>query len=206
MSYPAAGVPAPPPPRGKGMLITGAVLLGLGIVGIVLGIVMTVNAATSLLSKIGAAQTAPATFTSQLDGGSTYAVYEATQGTGAATTVQPTAISVTGPSGAVTVSKTGATVNSVGDNNQNYAEVALFTPPTTGSYTITVAGNGAVVAVAPALSTAAKGFAWIVAVIFGGLFAVVGLILLIIGAVRRSSSRRAQPSQFGGPPGAAPAR
>lgn len=205
MSYNPTGAPTAPPPRGKGMLITGAVLLAIGIIGIILGIVMTVNAATSLLSKIGAPQTAPATFTSQLDGGSTYAIYEATAGTGAATTVAPTAISVTGPSGAVAVSKTGGTV-SVTDNNQHFAEVAVFTPPATGSYTIAVAGNGTVVAMAPALSTAAKGFAWIVAVIVGGLFAVVGLILLIIGAVRRSSSRRPPAGQFGGPPGAAPVR
>ena len=192
--------PAAPPLRGKGALLTGAVLLVIGAVAIIVGIVLTANAASSVLdnNKIGSAQTAPATFTNQLDGGTTYAVYEATQGVNGTTAVQPADISVTGPSGPVTISKTSGTVNTTGADNKTYAEVATFDPPTTGSYTIAVATKGSVVAVAPALSTAAKGVAWIVAVVLGGFVALIGLILIIIGAVRRSSSRNTQQDAFGG--------
>ncbi len=191
MTYDRTGAPAAPPQRGKGTLITGVVLLVIGAVGIIVGIVLTASAASSVLdnNKIGSAQTAPATFTSQLDSGTTYAIYEATQGVNGTTAVQPADISVTGPSGPVTISMTSGTVNTTGADNKNYAEVATFDPPTTGSYNIAVATKGSLVAVAPALSTVAKGVAWIVAVVLGSLVAIIGLILIIIGAVRRSSSR-----------------
>jgi hypothetical protein len=111
--------------------------------------------------------------------------------------VQTGDIRVTGPSGPVTSSKTSGSVKTTGADNKIYAEVATFDPPTTGSYTIAVATNGPVVAVAPALSTAAKGVAWIVAVILGSVVALIGLILIIIGAVRRSSSRNNRQDAFG---------
>ncbi len=180
------------PARGKGMLITGAVLLLLGIVAIIVSIVMTAGAATSLVSRISAPQIAPTTFTSQLDGGSTYAVYESVPGAGSVTVVQAGDIAVTGPAGPVTVTKTNGTATTVGNGNMSFAEVATFTPPASGSYTIEVATQGAAVAVAPAVSTAAKGFAWLAAIIPGILFAFVGFILLIVGAVQRSSSRKQQ--------------
>ena len=197
MTYDQTPAPTGTPGRGKGLLITGAVLLVIGAVAVILGIVLTANAASTVLdnNKISSAQTAPATFTSQLDGGTTYAIYEATQG---GTTVQTTDIKVTGPSGPVAISKTNGTVNTTGTDNQTYAEVATFDPSTTGSYTIAVATNGPVVAVAPALSTAAKGIAWIVAVVLGSFVALIGLILVIIGAARRSSSRKEQQAAFGG--------
>lgn len=99
-------------------------------------------------------------------------------------------ITVTGPSGAVvTVTKTGDEVSVVGDGNKRYAEVATFDSGTAGSYTIKVASEGSLVAVAPALSTAAKGLAWIVAIILGAVVALIGLVLIVVGALRRSSSR-----------------
>jgi hypothetical protein len=176
--------------RGKGTLITGTVLLVLGLAVIVVSIVMTAGAATSLVTQIGAAQTAPTTLNSQLNGGTTYAVYEVAQG--GAATVQPADITVTGPSGPVPVANSNATVTANGQGNQNFTEVATFTPPSTGSYAVAVATKGALVAVAPALSTAAKGVAWIAAIIPGVLFALIGVILLIVGAVQRSSSRKRQ--------------
>ena len=177
--------------RGKGTLITGVVLLVIGAAAIITGIILAGNAVTSVLdsSRISSAQTAPATFTTQLEEGTTYAIYEATPG---GATVQTGDIVVTGPSGPVTVTETSGTVNTTGAGNKNYAEVATFDPPTTDSYTIAVATKGSVVAVAPALSTLAKGIAWIAAVVLGSIVAIIGLILIIIGAVRRSSSRNMQ--------------
>lgn len=198
MTYDLTGAPALPPLRGKGTLITGAVLLILGLVGIILGIVMTASAATSLLTQIGTPQTSPASFVRQLDGGTTYGIYEETAG-GRGTVddpflgnVQPGDITVTGPSGPVVVSGTGSSVNTVGDGTQLFAEIATFDPPTSGTYTIEITTAGSLVAVAPSLSSAAKGLAWIAAIVIGGLIALLGVILLIVGAVQRSSSRKKQ--------------
>lgn len=191
MTYDQTHASAAPPMRGKGTLITGVVLLVIGAAAIITGIILAGNAVTSVLdsSRISSAQTAPATFTTQLEEGTTYAIYEATPG---GATVQTGDIVVTGPSGPVTVTKTSGTFNTTGADNKNYAEVATFDPPTTDSYTIAVATKGSVVAVAPALSTVAKGIAWIAAVVLGSIVAIIGLILIIIGAVRRSSSRNMQ--------------
>ncbi len=190
-----------PRSRGKGALITGVVLLVIGLVAVVVGIILTTRAASTVLdnARIAAAQTAPATLTSQLDGGTTYAVYQAIDGIDGSTTAQPADITVTGPSGTVAVTKTDGTAETTGADNKIYAEVATFDTPGAGSYSVAVATNGSLVAVAPALSTAAKGVAWIVAIILGSLVAVVGVVLIIIGAARRSSSRTRPPAAPGGP-------
>lgn len=186
------GASAVPALRGKGTLVMGAVLLALGLAAIILGIAVTAGTAKSLSGQqIGTPQTSPTTFTSELDSFRTYAVYEATDARSG--NAQPGDITVTGPSGAVvTVTKTSDEVSVVGDGNKRYAEVAIFDSGTSGSYTVKVASEGSLVAVAPALSTAAKGLAWIVAVILGAVLALVGLVLIIVGVVRRSSSRSKQ--------------
>jgi hypothetical protein len=75
-----------------------------------------------------------------------------------------------------------------GEGGQTFTEVANFTIGTSGSFTIKVATEGAVVAVAPSVATEAKGFAWIVGVVVGPLLGLVGLIVLIVGFVQRSKS------------------
>ncbi len=98
MTYDQTRASAAPPTRGKGTLITGLVLLAIGAVAIITGIILAGNAVSSVLdsSRISSAQTAPATLTTQLDGGTTYAIYEVTP---AGATVQAGDIVVTGPSG-----------------------------------------------------------------------------------------------------------
>ncbi|MFN8158563.1 MAG: DUF2510 domain-containing protein [Candidatus Nanopelagicales bacterium] len=204
MTYDLTGAPTPPPLRGKGTLITGVVLLLLGLLLVIIGIVATATAASGLIGQIGSPQTAPTSFTRQLDGGTTYAVYEETTGgTGTADdpfigNVQPGDIKVTGPSGAVTVTDTGNNVNTVGDGSKLFAEVATFDPPSTGSYTIEVATQGSLVAVAPSLSSVGKAVVWLGLIGIGGLLALVGLILVIVGAVQRSSSRKKQREALAG--------
>jgi hypothetical protein len=97
-------------------------------------------------------------------------------------------------------------VSATGDGNKRYVEVATFDIGTSGASTIEVASEGSLVAVAPALSTAAKGLARFVAIIVGGLMAVPGVILIIVGAVQRSSSRKEQQAALGGPAAANPSR
>ncbi len=59
MTYDLTGAPTPPPLRGKGTLITGVVLLLLGLLLVIIGIVATATAASGLIGQIGSPQTAP---------------------------------------------------------------------------------------------------------------------------------------------------
>ncbi|MCB0906431.1 MAG: hypothetical protein KDB63_04855 [Nocardioidaceae bacterium] len=197
MSYPPpppAMSSSVPPLRGKGMLVTGTVFLVLGLVAIVLGIIMTARALASLSDDIGTAQAAPTTVTRTFDGGKTYAVYAAD-----GVTVPVGDIEVTGDAGPVTVSATTVDGN-VGVSGTNYSEVATFTPAETGSYDVTVSTDGATIAVAPSLTSAAKSLIWLIAVVAGGLMAFLGVIFLIIGAVQRSGSKKRQRAAMGGQP------
>jgi hypothetical protein len=201
--------PEPPKPKGKGLIISGAVLLVLGLVLGVAGIAGTIGAATRLVSSLGTPTATPATITKTLDAGTTYAVYaEATAGTG--TTDDPftadvsvSDISVTGPDGSsVPVNDISSSVTQTIDNNGGtFGAVGTFTPPITGEYTVKVAGSGASVAVAPDVLSIGKSFASIALIPVGFLVGLVGLILLIVGLVRRSSSKRAlaQPGYATGP-------
>lgn len=204
MTYDLTGAAPAPPLRGKGTLITGVVLLVLGLLAVIVGGVLTATTASGLIGQIGEPQTSPTSFTRVLDAGTTYAVWEETAGgTGTADdpflgNVEPGDITVTGPSGPVAVSGTGNNVNTVGDGKQLFAEVATFAPPTTGSYTIQVATTGSLVSVAPAASSIGKAAAWLTLIGLGVLLGLVGLVLLIVGAVQRSSSKRKQREAMGG--------
>lgn len=197
MSYQAPQPPLPPMPsvpplRGKGTLVTGTVLLVLGLIGIVAGIILTANALSSLSDKVGTAENTPTTITRNLDSGTTYAVYAAEGGS-----VSAGDIEVSGPSGSVSL-KDPSVTSSVDVSGTNYSEVVTFDPPKTGDYDVTVSSEGAVVAVAPSLSSAAKGLAWIAGIFVGGLLAFLGVILLLIGAIQRSSSKKKQRAAMGG--------
>jgi hypothetical protein len=201
--------PAPPKPKGKGLIISGAVLLVLGLVLGIVGIAGTVGAAAKLVSSLGTPTTTPATITKTFDAGTTYAVYaEATGGSG--TTEDPftsdvtvSDISVTGPGGgSVPVSDISSSITQTVDSNGGtFGAVGTFTPPTTGEYTVNVGGSGASVVVAPDVLSIGKSFALAALIPVGILVGLVGLILLIVGLVRRSSSKRqlAQPGFATGP-------
>lgn len=176
------------PRAGRGMLRTGIVLLVIGVVALVLGTVFTRNAVASLTGQVGSPQQTPATITRQLDALTTYAVYAAS---GSGPAVRAADVSVTSDSGFIlTVTPSGDTVRVNAPDGKTYSEVATFDIGTSGTFTIKVASEGSTVTVAPALSTAAKGLAWIVAIGLGALLAFVGLVLAVIGAVRRSAARR----------------
>lgn len=175
--------------RGKGALITGAVLLVLGVALVVVGIVRTDDTAKALADiQIGSSQTTPATFTSELDSFTTYAVYE--QSDAGSGTVSATDITVTNSKGdPTTVNETTDDSATTGDGGKRFVAVANFTTGTASTFTIEVATDGAVVAVAPSASTVSKGFVGTAGVVIGLLVGLLGIILLILGAARRASSR-----------------
>ncbi len=189
MTNDLTATPTAPPKGGKGALITGAVLLVLGILATVLGVAVVGNCVEGDHRHPGRRLAdRPDHDHHPLDAATTYAVYEAADaGKG---TVQAADVTVTNAAGdPVTVTKTTDSVSATGKDGKNYVEVANFTIGTSDTFTITVATQGAVVAVAPSLSTASKGTAFFAAIILGILLGIVGIILLIVGAVRRSSSR-----------------
>jgi hypothetical protein len=75
-----------------------------------------------------------------------------------------------------------------GDGGAEFTEIATFIIGTSGEFTVKVATADTTVAVAPSLSVEAQGFAWGAAAIVGVILGLVGLILIIVGAVQRSRS------------------
>ena len=182
-----------PPKRGKGAIITGLVLLAVGIVMAIGGIVAFASAA-SLLSGLGTPQTTPVEIPKTLDGGTTYAVYEqASSGTGTSGdpyigSIQPGDVTVQATDGtAVIVTDSSSLSQTFSDGSKNYVVVATFDPPVSGEYVVTVKTEGATVIVAPSLTAVAKALPWLALIGVGALLALAGLIVFIVGIVRRSS-------------------
>ncbi|MGE3811899.1 MAG: hypothetical protein AB7I24_10145 [Candidatus Nanopelagicales bacterium] len=175
------------PKRGKGTLTAGVVLLVLGILATFLGIAVFGGTAKEIAgTTVSAPKPAPAEFKEQLNANTTYAVYEQTNG---ATTVKPADVTVTAADGtALTVSPASSSAVVKGDGGAEFTEIATFIIGTSGEFTVKVATADTTVAVAPSLSVEAQGFAWGAAAIVGVILGLVGLILIIVGAVQRSRS------------------
>jgi len=183
-----------PPKRGKGAIITGLVLLAVGIVMAIGGIVAFGASAASLLSGLGSPQTTPVEIPKTLDGGTTYAVYEQASG-GSGTTgdpyigsIQPGEVTVQATDGtAVIVTDSPSLSQTFSDGSKNYVVVATFDPPVSGQYVVNVKTEGATVIVAPSLTAVAKALPWLALIGVGALLALAGLIVFIVGIVRRGS-------------------
>jgi flagellar basal body-associated protein FliL len=201
--------PIPIKTKGKGAIITGLVLLVVGIVVAVVGIVALVSSASNLVTEFGDTYDTPNTITRSLTAGTTYLVYEQTTGTTSRpgpTSVTPSDVTVTGPDGAsVPVRAPGTQFSQSFDGGpgEHYVGVAQFDPPTTGTYDIAVATEGATVTVAPSFTAIGKALSWIALIVLGALLGLAGLITLIVGLVRRSSSRKPQVAYAAPPAGAA---
>ncbi|TAK70260.1 MAG: DUF2510 domain-containing protein [Actinomycetota bacterium] len=195
---------APQPRKGKTALITGAVLLAVSIVIGVIGVVGVVATAKRLLNAFGDPFQTPAQVTVSLDAGKTYAVFSRL---GARyDSISPAEVSVRAPNGStVPVRDPGSGGDSFTTDGYTYLATATFVAPTSGAYSVSVQTAGAVAVVAPTfgnfLSTAVFGLLVGLAVLIG----IAAVVLLIVGAVRRSSSRRpATPLAQAGPGQALP--
>ena len=173
------------PTPGKGALIAGAVLLVLGIVATFLGVAVFGGTAKEIAgTTVSNPAATPAEIIGDLEAATTYAVYEETD---SATTITPADVKVTAEDGtALTVGDPASSTVVTGDGGKKYTEVATFIVGTSGTFAVTVAKEGATVAVAPSVSVASQGFAWGAAAIVGVVLALIGIILLIVGAVQRS--------------------
>jgi hypothetical protein len=107
-------------------------------------------------------------------------------------TITPTDVTVTAPSGEpVDVFERGSVLEIMNVEGRHYVGAVRFTAPTAGEYVVgvnaTTAGH---VLVARPLGSVARGsIGWFALTGLGGLLFIVGVVLLIVGAVRRSGSR-----------------
>ena len=194
-----SAAPAPAPAlKGKGAIVTGIVLLLLGVVAVVAGIAGSAASLSSLVSGFSTPKPTPAHFVLTLDGGTTYAVYEQAAGghgvpgdpfQGA---VGPADVTITGPGGAVAFVPAGSSSQSYTNAGSTFVAAGTFDPPTSGSYTIDVTTSPPVnVVVAPSFTSFGRAIGWIGLIGLGALLGLVGLITLIVGLVRRSGSKKA---------------
>jgi hypothetical protein len=183
-----------PARRGRGAIVTGLVLLVLGVVLAGVGIVGFGATASSLVASLGAPLPTPTELTKTLDAGTTYAVYElATSGSGATGdpylgNIAAGDITVTASDGStVRVDDAPSMTQTFNDGATTYIVVATFDPQTSGSYVVSITTDGSTVIVAPSFTAMAKALPWLGMIGFGGLLALAGIIVLIVGIVRRSS-------------------
>lgn len=178
-------------PVGNPRSRTGSALIWAGLATVVVGLIL---AAVSLFRTIGAVGLgdtigspvieAPVTVVDYYEP-ETYFLYQADDGTARVT---PSEVTVRGADGELAVSTPGyqATID---DGDVTMAAVAAFTVTQAGEYTVTVAPDEpTLVRVAPALGAGVgSALAWSSGIAAGALLSLVGLVLLVVGLVRRSA-------------------
>ncbi len=174
-----------PTKKGKGALITGAVLVILGIILTFLGIAVPAGTAKEITAtQLSAPKTAPAEWSADLAAATTYGVYAEKGGA----TVSASDVSVTASDGTALTVKASDTAEVKGEGGKTYVEVANFLIGTSGKFTIKVSTKDAVVAIAPSVATESKALVFVVALFVGPLLGLIGIIMLIVGGVQRSKS------------------
>jgi hypothetical protein len=124
------------------------------------------------------------------------------------TTLTPTDVTVTGADGArVATSYPSGGTETITRGSGSYTGAVVFDIPASGDYTVDIQPDGAgfpEVIVARSLGGAVRAAAkWIVLFVIGALAAAVGVVLLIVGIVRRNRASRPS-AQFVPAYGAAP--
>jgi hypothetical protein len=191
------GAQAPVKRKGKGAIITGVVLMVVALVMGIVGVVGIIAAGTSAVSAFASPVLSPATSSNQLDGGKNYVVYQLTDST--STRITSADIAVTAPDGS-TVSVTDITDSSgtYSSNGDTFVTVASFTAPVSGVYSTSVAVPGELFVVGPGLSALTGLALWGLLIGLATILGIIGLVVLIVGVVRRSSSKP-KPVAYGYP-------
>jgi len=178
--------------------------LRISILLIVAGVVLAVPTAIAGVAPIVRAVASPAGFA--VPGSvhvhlarATYMIYE---DTGAASigsafspddtvTITPGDVTVTGPANAnVPVFDRGTVNETRSSNGRRYVGAVRFTTPAAGDYTVDVhnATPKEVLIARPLADTITAAFGWLALAGLGGLVLMCGVVLLIVGAVRRSNA------------------
>jgi hypothetical protein len=184
-------VPPQRPPRPRPRL---GLAIGLIVLGIALGILSFVMVTLPLLRlvKEAPALATPGSVTLHLNKG-LYKVFEPTGTvTNAVTPIHAADVNVSGPGGGgIPVSDTDPNEN-ITRGNRRYASAAAFRASTPGDYTVRIGGAHGQALIVRSLADAVRSrVGWVAAIPIGGLCFLIGLVLLIVGIVRRSRAKRA---------------
>ena len=180
--------------------VIGFVLLGVGAVLAILGGVRLVAAVTSTLGV--PSFPVPGVHTQHLDAGQNvvFGAISLSEATSDVVPFSASDITVTGASGPLTVGGLSGS-QTITSGAVVYQGVAAFTVPTAGSYDIDIKSptpDRAIVTTS-IMSSIGSGFAWAALIVLGGVVALVGLVLAIVGLVRHFSNRAAVSAPPGGP-------
>ena len=117
-------------------------------------------------------------------------------------TIAPVDVTVTASNGtALTVFERGSTVESLSTHGERYVGAVRFTTPAAGDYLVTVRtpSSQSVLVARPLTDTIKKVLVWFLLTGVGGIVTVVGIVLLIVGSVRRGRALRTPAYPYAAP-------
>jgi hypothetical protein len=203
------------PPRGRWLIIVGGIIAAVAlIVGVTSGVLIAKSVGVPLSESL-TSPSRPTPVDQELTfRAGRYTVYELTgresskgpitTTNGVSTSVTPDMVEVTGPDGA-TITTSGLTSSSetLTRNQDVYQGVARFVVPEPGVYHVRVdSPAGAQVVIAPSLGSGIGAvLGWLGAGVVSLLAFILGVILIVVGAVRRRPAKAAaSPAQAASPP------
>jgi Protein of unknown function (DUF2510) len=201
-------VEAPKAPKGPGPSLR--VSLVLIVVGALVAIPTLIAGVVPIARAFTASSRFDAPSTVRLHlGKGTYLVYERTGSnspfsTDDSVTITPADVTVIGPDGErIEVEGRGDVRETLSDAGDRFVDAVRFTTPEAGEYTVTVnsALPTSVLVARPFTDTIESVIVWFVLSGIGGLILVTGIILLIVGSVRRNRARSAFAYAAPVPPG-----
>ena len=203
-SVEASKGPKPPGPSLRISIVLIVLGITLGIPGIVGGMAPFVRAVTASSNRFEA----PNVVRMHLSRGP-YVMYERTGSNSPFSfdervTITASDVTVTDPTGAnVEVFERGATTETLSNQGDRFIGAVRFNAPSTGDYTIGVhvASAVSVLVARPLTTTLKNALAWFAVAGLGGILAATGLILLIVGSIRRNRARGAFVPAVSSPPG-----
>ncbi len=170
--------------KGPGLLISIAVL----VLGIIVAVAGIIGFATRFVDFLDSpAYTVPGTAQIKLEKG-TYLVYDL-----APVGLDPSELTVTDPDGRdIRVKSTSPNETITNNSGGNYRSTVEFEVPRPGRYTLRfdTAQRTRVIVQHPLEDIFLDNVGWLLAIVAGGLLGVAGIILLIVGIVRRSKDKR----------------
>ncbi len=177
------------------VLVLGIIAVVVAFVGLGEALVHTVSDATVL--------TSPATEKVECGPGS-YVLY--VESGSPALPTAPGDVVVTSPAGLDVSLQLQPRGESVNRGGERFSGQVSFDVTVSGAYTVTVRPSGVTLLVAPSFPTIARdNLGWVILLLAGLLSSLTGLVLLIVGVVRRSRARRQAALYGGGPYGGGPA-
>ena len=192
-----------PPQSPPGPAPRPSLAIGLMVLGAALGVLSVVMATLPLLKLVRDAPsvTTPGSVTLYLNKG-LYKVFEPT-GTATAgpvsgspstgvTTINATDVNVSGPGGRPVPVSDSRGDEAITRAGRHYSSAVAFRVSSPGRYTVRIAGARGDAVISRSLADAVRSrVAWVAGIPVGGLLLLIGLVLLVVGIVRRSRARKA---------------